>query len=123
MQLFPLHEVRNINKYNDIVLSMKKNGWKGRNIIVLNMGDYLQAITGSHRIPAAQELDIDIPLHIIDTTDHIVDDNGECIVCQGECCVIRLIDGDDFDRLEILEKIGDAEGAKIMKEEIKGNIK
>ena len=87
------------------------------------MGDYLQAITGSHRIPAAQELDIDIPLHIIDTTDHIVDDNGECIVCQGECCVIRLIDGDDFDRLEILEKIGDAEGAKIMKEEIKGNIK
>lgn len=40
-------------KLDALILDMWQNGWQGRPVIVADMGDYVQAFTGSHRLTAA----------------------------------------------------------------------
>lgn len=47
------HEPREREKYQKLVASMKRGGWRGRPILVIPMGEGFQALTGSHRIAAA----------------------------------------------------------------------
>ena len=65
LNIQPLHEVQDIEKFNEIKNSMIKNGWVGRPVVAIDRGDYLQAITGSHRIAVADEIGLDIPCEII----------------------------------------------------------
>lgn len=63
-QIVPFHEVRDQEKLNALIESMKANGWQGRNILGFDLGDEFRAITGSHRMPAAkaagfEELDVE----------------------------------------------------------------
>jgi len=60
-----LHDVKDTGKLNTLITSMA-NGWNGRKILAVDCGDHLQALTGSHRIAAANELDIEIPVMVID---------------------------------------------------------
>ena len=63
-----LHEVKDTDKLNSLVTSMA-NGWTGRDILAVDCGDYLQALTGSHRIAAANEVGIEIPVMVIDINE------------------------------------------------------
>ena len=65
----PLHEVRDQQKYLDIMQSMESNGWQGRPILVVDCGDCFHALTGSHRIAAAEALELDIPVAILDVEE------------------------------------------------------
>lgn len=57
-------------KVAKIAESMENNGYDGRPIVVLDdANEGYQALTGSHRIAAAKELDIDIPAIVIDNND------------------------------------------------------
>ena len=59
------HEVRDEKKLNDLTESMAKNGWQGPPILAYYDGDMLQAVTGSHRIAAAETSGIEIPVSIM----------------------------------------------------------
>ncbi len=57
-------------KVAKIAESMENNGYDGRPIVVLDdANEGYRALTGSHRIAAAKELDIDIPAIVIDNND------------------------------------------------------
>ena len=67
--IIPLHEVRDEEKLNNLIESMKENGWTGRPIVVLDIGD-IQALTGSHRYAAAKIAGIEeIPCAIVNHGD------------------------------------------------------
>lgn len=69
--IIPPHEVRDQDKYASLVESMSEGGWLGRPVLAYEDPGYgLRALTGSHRIAAANEAGIRIPcLVLTDLTD------------------------------------------------------
>jgi hypothetical protein len=65
-----LHELRDENKKNKIRDDMRNNGWTGRPVIVVKTfcGDY-QALTGTHRICAADEINLPVNAYILDISN------------------------------------------------------
>ena len=58
----PPHGVENKEKLNELVDSMKVEGWVGRPVLYYDIGRGPEALTGSHRIAAAQKAGLsDIP--------------------------------------------------------------
>ena len=45
--------VTDSQKLDALILDMWQRGWQGRPVIVADMGDYVHAFTGSHRLTAA----------------------------------------------------------------------
>ena len=106
-EITPLHEVRSPKHLKELVASMQENRWSGRPILVIERShDYL-AWTGSHRIPAAQKAGFSsIP----------------CYVIQEEDLISHGFDGEwghvqDYERLEIIKKLGDETALHIMWQE------
>lgn len=64
-EIRPWHEFQDNTKYRTLVASMQDNGWTGAPIVVID-GERPQAITGSHRIPAAEFVGIKVPTVDID---------------------------------------------------------
>lgn len=65
-----LHGVTDGDKYAALVESMTRNGWVGAPIVIVDRSDYCMiplAITGSHRLAAAESIDYDPPM--IDLVD------------------------------------------------------
>lgn len=63
------HEVRNPEKADDIAESMRRVGWKGRPVLVLNDGGKRTAWTATHRLDAAKRAGLkpsDVPMVEID---------------------------------------------------------
>lgn len=52
-QVVTRNGVTNVNKLDDLIADMVVYGWRGRPVIVADMGDYVLAFTGSHRLTAA----------------------------------------------------------------------
>ena len=52
-QVVTRNGVTDQQKLDALILDMWQNGWKGRPVIVSDMGDYVRAFTGSHRLTAA----------------------------------------------------------------------
>ena len=52
-QVVTRNGVTNSQKLDALILDMWQNGWQGRSVIVADIGDYVQAFTGSHRLTAA----------------------------------------------------------------------
>ena len=68
----PPHGVENKEKYNELVDSMKVEGWVGRPVLYYDIGRGPEALTGSHRIAAAQKAGLsDIP------ADKVTGDMGD----------------------------------------------
>src|SRR5690348_2748995 len=72
----PPHEAYDGDKLADLVTSMRANGWQGAPVVTIagrdhgwGEGDPI-AVTGSHRIAAAQQAGIDIPVVDLDTLLH-----------------------------------------------------
>lgn len=114
-RITPLHEVRDTEKLDSLVASMKKNGWQGRPILAYDIGDGLEALTGSHRIAAAKKAGIeDIPvLKISDDIANYIDDYGRSIK--------DISDEDDV--VEFLKGFGDKNASQLMRFEQKYNAK
>lgn len=66
-QIQPWHDVRDDDKVAQLAASMREHGWQGAPVVVIPGTDYGWgegdpiAITGSHRIAAAIEAEIDVP--------------------------------------------------------------
>lgn len=61
--LIPPHASWDKDKLQSLTESMK-TGWKGHPIVVLK-SDKLYALTGSHRIQVARDLDMNVPVHYV----------------------------------------------------------
>lgn len=78
----PRHEIRDPLHLETIAADMTRNGWSGAPIVA--RVDWAQAITGSHRIPAAALADIDIPVvDIFDLADACGVDLDDLIATYG----------------------------------------
>ena len=52
-QVVTRNGVTDVNKLDDLIADMVVHGWRGWPIIVADMGEWIQAFTGSHRLTAA----------------------------------------------------------------------
>lgn len=99
----PPHRAK-AEKVTRLAADMKMRGWVGRPILAHADGNGRPwAWTGSHRIAAAREVGIVVPVVYI---------TGDIERRCEECC-------DDRDRLAVLEDAGDEVAAELMREEIR----
>lgn len=111
----PLHEVQDDAKFEDLVVSMKDGGWKGRPVVVFEGAAGIMGLTGSHRIAAAKEAGVDIPIYEVDKdAANFVDEDGNNIMDFAGT-------GDDQKLAEFLEQAGDEDAASLIREEILAN--
>lgn len=79
----PVNGIQDKAKFDHLVKDFKKNGWSGRPILAWNDDGYhWQAFTGSHRILAAREAGIDVPVYeipreVIDRGYSVLEENGK----------------------------------------------
>lgn len=104
----PLHAVESSPKLDSLVDSMRRDGWVGRPLLLVN-GD---AWTGSHRIAAAVAAGLeDVPCVCVEIPYADLYDFGPVT--------------DDDDRLRLLESVfglEDNEAAWLMSQEIASNL-
>lgn len=98
MRVLPLHEVRDEAKLEALIASMIVNGWQGRPVLAIDCGDYLQALTGSHRIAAAEAAEIEVETLTI--SQPTLSDDAELSELFSS-----LIDGGDEERIEALRAL------------------
>ena len=109
MSIEPPHNVRDAKKLLSLTESMKNTGWQGRPILTYDVGRGEEALTGSHRIKAAREANIEVPIYRIENAGNYVDKNGKSIVDVG------FMELDD--QVKWLNKFGDKNAAKLLKQE------
>lgn len=83
-ELIPYHEVQDVEKFNTLVESMRKDGWVGKPLVVHN--GFL--LNGSHRFAAACEVakdDYTFEVPIVELTEEFPDIDAEELelVCEG----------------------------------------
>lgn len=72
IEIAPINGIEDRAKFDYLVSEFKHNGWNGRPIVVVENGNngYI-ALTGSHRILAASEADIDVEAIVLDYTEEL----------------------------------------------------
>jgi len=109
MSIEPPHNVRDTEKLSSLTKSMKDNGWQGRPILTYDVGRGNEALTGSHRIKAANQAGIEVPIYKIQNAGDYIDKNGKSIQDIG---YMEL-----KEQIKWLEKFGDKDAAKLLKQE------
>ena len=104
----PLHGIRDSTKLKSLVASMKSSGWQGRPILTFYNGEIDFALTGSHRIAAAKEAGIDIPVVRVDSS------LADKWFAENDASLDDLTDGDDDKKTEKLRDMGDDRAAALM---------
>lgn len=104
------HAVNDSTKVEQIAASLERDGWQGRSVLVLQVADYYQALTGTHRLAAAQAAGLeDVP----------------CVEVDAEAFYGAGYEPndlwDDDVRLSILREIGDEAAATLIEQEIAAN--
>lgn len=97
------------NKVGQIAQNMERDGWQGRPILVIVMGNEKIALTGSHRLAAADQAEIQPVTYEIDSDDYTEDQLAELFDAR-----------DDEDRLDALRDM-DGEAAALMAAEVEAN--
>ena len=103
------NEVNDKGKFKTLVNSMEKNGWQGRPVIAYrDENNSVYALTGSHRIAAAKEAGIDVPVKFLsDDAINFEDSYGKFITDLRR----------DDDIKDFLDELGDEDAISIFKEE------
>ena len=104
----PLNET-NKAVVNQIARSMEADGWQGRPILVILAGNERFALTGSHRLAAADQAEIEPETYEIDADDYTEEQLEELFDAR-----------DDEDRLKALREM-DSEAAALMAAEVEAN--
>jgi len=95
----PLHGIMDCEKFHALVASMETEGWVGRPILAIGTEECAQAITGTHRLYAAREAEIDVPVVLIETD----------IDWTEEYCIST-----EVDRRELVEALGTQEAIELL---------
>lgn len=94
----PLHPVVDEEKVSALVSAMRAYGWNGRPVLTIDALEYEIALTGTHRLAAAEQAGIAVPTLAIDQSDIVSEQGYELMVELKEA-------DDDEDRLRALEKL------------------
>jgi len=105
----PPHGIRDKKKLSLLINSMKKLGWKGRPILTYDVGRGDEALTGSHRIHAAKNTNIKIPIHRIENAGDHIDEDDKSIHDLG---FMEL-----GNQIKWLNKFGHKDAANLLKQE------
>ena len=106
-EIEPLHGVRNHTLLSNLAAAMKQSGWQGRPLLVIDREFGYLAWTGSHRIPAAIEAGLSlVPCYVIH--------EREFLKRHFHPTIGHVM---DYERLQILKKIGDEVAIRIMWQE------
>lgn len=116
--ILPLHEVRDTEKVDALAEAMSKSGWVGRPVVVVGE----QAITGTHRLAAAEKAGIDPETYEIEPGVLTEDTTREEQQAWED-----LVEGDDESRLDaakVLNRLGilDEEAVTLIEQEVEGNF-
>lgn len=104
--IIPPHEVQDEDKFSSIADSMRKNGWQGRPLLVIEAGDGFKALTGSHRLAAAVEAELEtVPVVMVD---------AEKFFAEYDLSDLW----DDEINVSILKEVGDTTAATLMEMEL-----
>jgi uncharacterized protein len=103
------------DKVESLAESMRRNGWSGRPVLAYEGANGTTAATGSHRIAAAHEAGIDVPvMNIGDDVLYYTDEDGNTLA--------DLIGtGDDRPLEKFLREAGDDRAADLIQAEIDAN--
>lgn len=93
-QVVTRNGVTDTRNLDGLILDMWQRGWQGWPVIVADMGDYVQAFTGSHRLSAAGITGPAPVLVWLATT-----------LSEDDWADIRLTN-DDYDLLEVFSDMG-----------------
>ena len=115
--LIEVHGVKDKAKLDRLVVDMQKNGWRGDPLLVFDNGNGVYALNGSHRIAAARQVGIDVPVIYADDSRFItaLDDAGVTFD--------DLIGSGDDRVADFLRKSGDMRGADLMEKEFESAMK
>jgi len=109
--LIEIHTARNQKNLNTLISAMKKNGWNGRPILIYDNGNGSFALTGSHRIAAAREANILVPIKNVDAEKFASQLEKEGLTFD------ELIGSGDDRVTDFLRRAGDLESARLMEAE------
>jgi hypothetical protein len=101
MKIIPLHEVRDSEKLATIAASMEQNGWQGHPVLVVDCGEYFQAITGSHRIAAAELAGVEVEFEVIEQGVYTGSNDDEVELYEA------LLDGGDEERYAAMVELAE----------------
>lgn len=109
MTIIAPHEVTDEAKVETIAASMREHGWVGHPILIDDdESNEPKAITGTHRIAAAELAGIDVEYYSLADTD--IDIGALFFDCN-----------DDEDRLAVIEQGTDERAIEIMRAEVESN--
>lgn len=106
-------EPRDAAKLTEISMSMRRDGWLGRPVILADAGDHVIALTGSHRLVAAAATQITIcalwlPEDLTDDDWNLIDsanDDDDLLAALEEINIDR---GGDMDHI-VARMMGEVE--------------
>jgi ParB-like chromosome segregation protein Spo0J len=101
--LRPLHAAHDKRKLNSLALDMRKHGWRGRPLLVIQRQEAYIAWTGSHRIAAAMKAGLEaVPCYVVQE-DQL---QGEVDAVWGHV--------EDWERLKAIRQTEDETAIHIM---------
>jgi ParB-like chromosome segregation protein Spo0J len=101
--LRPLHAVHDERKLNSLASDMRKHGWRGRPLLVIQRQEAYFAWTGTHRIAAAMKAGLEaVPCYVVQE-DQL---QGEVDANWGHV--------EDRERLKAIRQTEDATAIRIM---------
>ena len=98
-RLVPFNNIVDVDKVQFLSARMQSLGWQGLPIVAIDRADGLFAVNGSHRIEAALQAGITIPVVIINSDS--LDYDWESLSDTDDICDM-LRDNDQHVALEIL---------------------
>ena len=115
-QVVTRNGVTDQQKLDALILDMWQNGWRGRPVIVADMGGYARAFTGSHRLTAASVTGA-IPKLVWLPTTLSEDDWAEIHLANDDDDLLRVFQDIESDHPEMTPVVA------VMRQEVESNNK
>lgn len=115
-QVVTRNGVTDQQKLDALILEMWQCGWRGRPVIVSDMGDYVRAFTGSHRLTAASVTGA-IPELVWLPTTLSEDDWAEVHFANDDDDLLRVFQGLEADHPDMAKVVA------VMRQEVESNNK
>lgn len=113
-QVVTRNGVTDQQKLDALILDMWQNGWQGRPVIVADMGGYVQAFTGSHRLSAAGITGV-VPALVWLPHDLTEDDWADIHLANDDYDLLKVFSDLEMDYLEMAAVVA------VMQQEVDSN--
>lgn len=113
-QVVTRNGVTDAQKLDALILDMWQRGWQGRPVIVADMGGYVQAFTGSHRLSAASVTGV-VPELVWLPTTLFEDDWADIHLANDDYDLLKVFSGLEADHPDMATVVA------VMQQEVDSN--